>query len=244
MFFNDKKLLFLENKLTVLLTDLFYQTFIVNKHYSKLQMMAYLKKNKYITQYYNNVSQLAVLDTVNYVGKERFPLYGAKDDDTEIIDYMIPYILFFMENSYEHMMYIHNKKNIPIEEVFKNVEKNRLSIFVAESVNILYNKSIIQTSKIANVEHFRFVAVIDARTSFLCRSLNQKIIDVHQIEYYTPPLHPHCRSHIEPVIEKFNKKQLFTGDLRPGDAKRLSWYRKEFSFLNKLNVNKIISMYI
>jgi SPP1 gp7 family putative phage head morphogenesis protein len=48
------------------------------------------------------------------------------------------------------------------------------------------------------IKGYRFLAVLDSSTSQQCRSLDQKVIakDSPKLSYYTPPLHPNCRSRL------------------------------------------------
>jgi len=50
------------------------------------------------------------------------------------------------------------------------------------------------------ITHVRFMATLDGRTSKLCASLDGKrwrVIDPHPV----PPLHPNCRSIVQPVLD-------------------------------------------
>ena len=242
MEYNDKKLLTLEGKLTNLLTNNFHQS-ILNGYYSSLQMKALLLKHKYIKQYYKDVASLAIIDTINFIGVNRFPVY-ASNDEKEITDYMIPYIIFFMEQTYDYTKRMSLENNISLEEAFNKFGKNRLAIFISSSVNGLYNETIVKTSRQANIKYFRFIAVIDARTSMICRSLNQKILSEFQ-SYFFPELHPHCRSKIEPVIGKFDNNKIFNGQLRATDMRRLSWYKSTYACnINDLNIDALLIKYL
>ena len=55
------------------------------------------------------------------------------------------------------------------------------------------------------VESYQFLAAHDHRTSKLCREMDGKLIplDKAQVGVNCPPLHPHCRSTIIPVIEDY-----------------------------------------
>lgn len=46
----------------------------------------------------------------------------------------------------------------------------------------------------------QFVAVMDSRTSAICRSLNGKTFGIDSKNIPTPPLHPNCRSRLVPVV--------------------------------------------
>jgi len=48
---------------------------------------------------------------------------------------------------------------------------------------------------------WKFVAVVDERTSHVCRALDGTCLEAGDPRWSTmlPPLHPHCRSHVAPV---------------------------------------------
>lgn len=60
----------------------------------------------------------------------------------------------------------------------------------------LVNQAKIDRWKAREVKYYRYVAVLDNRTSRICRSLNEKIFEVAkaQIGKNFPPMHPFCRS--------------------------------------------------
>ncbi len=52
-------------------------------------------------------------------------------------------------------------------------------------------------------EYVRFVSVLDGRTSKLCASLDGSIWEINDPAKRVPPLHPHCRSILVPVRERW-----------------------------------------
>ena len=149
-----------------------------------------------------------------------------------------------MNDNYKYMKQIQIEKNISLKEVFDIIGKQRLNIFIIENVNELYNETIVKTSNHAEIQYFRFIAVIDARTSVICRTLNQTVLSKYQ-SYFFPPLHPHCRSHIEPIKNKFNENQLFDGKLKANDVRRVSWYKSTYACnFDTLNIENILTTYL
>lgn len=245
MKYSDKELITIENKLVAIFDDLFYKTFITEKYYSPLKMHRLLTKHGMIKFYYHKIAELSIKDAMGYIGKERFPLFASEETEEEIINYLIPYILFFMEDNYMHISNISSNLGITIEEAYLTSGKQRMGVFVRDSVNTLYNETTVQTSKAAGILYFEFVAVIDERTSDICRSLNGMIFSINQLSYYAPPLHPHCRSRVRPMKSKFNMKRLFKGNIDQTDSRRISWYKSKVSFiLQNLNVDKMIVSYL
>lgn len=55
--------------------------------------------------------------------------------------------------------------------------------------------------KAAGIERYKFKAIMDERTSEICREMNNKTFLLEELEVgiNAPPLHPRCRSHIVPL---------------------------------------------
>jgi len=240
MQYSDKQLRILESKLTHFLTLISQQNL---DHFSKLQLRALLLKHKFIRKYLQDVVNLSISDTVAFIGKERFPLYAATEDN-DLMEYLIQYILFFIEENYAYMKQNCLLNDITMVEAFQTVGEQRLATFMSGLVNGLYNETIVKTSRQASIQYFRFVAVIDARTSNICRSMNNKIITSNQ-GYFYPPLHRNCRSRLQPMTDKFNEKQMFDGTLTPRDIRIVSWYKGTYACnFENLNIDNMLMAYL
>lgn len=85
--------------------------------------------------------------------------------------------------------------------------RNRTNVILDSNGVKLSNEKLIEkvitetTSSTSTPEYtrFRFNAVIDGRTTPICRSLNGRIFDIEEAQagVNIPPLHPRCRSSIE-----------------------------------------------
>jgi len=241
MKYSSKELRIIESKITHLLTVIQQQNL---DHFSKLQLRAILLKHKFIQKYYVDVVRLAIVDTVEFIGKEKFPVYAAEPENNDLMEYLMPYILFFIEENYTYMQKNCLLNNITMIEAFQTVGKQRLAIFISNSVNGLYNETIVKTSGQANIQYFRFVATIDNRTSNICRSMNDKIITSNQ-GYFYPPLHRNCRSRLQPMTDKFNEKQIFNGKLTSRDVRIVSWYKGTYACnFENLNIDNMLMAYL
>ena len=89
----------------------------------------------------------------------------------------------------------------------------------------------------ADIEKYRFVAVLDIRTSHICREHDYKVYDVskRQVGVNFPPLHPFCRSTTIPVLDTENLSELSrrardpkTGKniIIPGNMSYNEWYNQ------------------
>lgn len=94
------------------------------------------------------------------------------------------------------------------------------------------------------IDKYLFVAVLDSRTSSLCRSLDGHKFDA-QKPHYTPPLHPNCRSDLV-AIPKGYKQGERPIVLKDGTVKIVN--DKDFSFKDaaslypELNNKKLIDV--
>jgi hypothetical protein len=70
------------------------------------------------------------------------------------------------------------------------------------------------------IERYEFMATLDNRTSTVCAGLDGKIFDLKDKEVGVnyPPLHPHCRSSVAPVIDGLTREGL-TRSARDKDGK-------------------------
>ena len=66
------------------------------------------------------------------------------------------------------------------------------------------NMADLEAYKEAGVENVRFCAVHDLRTSAICQKHDRKVVPISKAVagVNIPPMHPHCRSTIEPVIDE------------------------------------------
>ncbi len=85
---------------------------------------------------------------------------------------------------------------------------------------------------------YRFVSIVDSRTTDICEALANKIIPKDEVLNYLPPLHFNCRSTLQPVyiIEKidnedlitnFRKTQKYKDKVEPSYNKKFNAYHNE-----------------
>lgn len=242
MKYSDKELLIIENKIVAIMNDLFYNNYINNNYTTNVYLRAVLSNHKNLQKLYFRIAELGILDTIDFVGKEKFPLYAAKDEEELLIDYLMPYILFFMEDIYNDIKKYSANEGVSLSAAWDKYGKNKLGIYARDTVNNLYNTCIKKTSQMMGATGFKFIAIIDNRTSHICRTLNGKVFLVTNIGYYTPPLHPHCRSRIRPIFGKIDERTVFKGGLNTRDTKVVSWYRSNFRMqFDNINIANLIS---
>jgi len=79
-----------------------------------------------------------------------------------------------------------------------------------------------------SIVRFIWTAILDEKVCNLCRSLDQKVMDVNSSDstIYQPPLHPRCRCHIIPITSDADKIPKVDWK-KPKD----SWIKKYAPFL-------------
>lgn len=80
---------------------------------------------------------------------------------------------------------------------------NRSYTLLRTESDFVANQAELQSYKEHSIKRYRYIAVLDLRTSKMCRELDGKEFDVDKaiIGINFPPLHPHCRSITRPVID-------------------------------------------
>lgn len=105
-----------------------------------------------------------------------------------------------------------------IEELL-NSSRERAALITTTETTYSYNRGRLASFAENRVDYVRFSAVMDARTSAVCRSRHGLImrLDDPRLPGNTPPLHGRCRSVLDPLYSAYQ------GDLITDD--RLDWSR-------------------
>lgn len=98
---------------------------------------------------------------------------------------------------------INNKDNN--EDIIKRVSRrldislNNSKRLVDTEMTAVINRAQIEKAVKKGHTKFEFVAIIDDRTSDICRELNGKVFNIDELKIgiNSGPLHPHCRSRIK-----------------------------------------------
>ena len=145
-----------------------------------------------------------------------YHVYAAKDKEEEyrdiaLIEYLIA--VLFWSSGKNIMRDVSNRfyATYTVDEIAKmtvhQVQQRLLNIYndsfahrtgiVARTlVNDIYNYAVIQSYIETGTNYFQFQAVIDNRTSDICRMLNGSIFPASEAQHYRPPLHYRCRSRL------------------------------------------------
>ena len=174
-----------------------------------------------------------------------YHVYAAKDKEEEyrdiaLIEYLIA--VLFWSSGKNIMRDVSNRfyATYTVDEIAKmnmhQVQQRLLNIYndsfahrtgiVARTlVNDIYNYAVIQSYIETGTNYFQFRAVIDNRTSDICRMLNGSIFSASEAQYYRPPLHYRCRSRLialqgntvrntDMLFENRNFTTLYDGNMR------------------------------
>ena len=83
-----------------------------------------------------------------------------------------------------------------------NSYSNAMRLVRTESCFVM-NEATINNYKNNDIKEYQFMALLDKKTSKVCRDMDNKIISIeeYKIGVNCPPLHPNCRSAIAPIID-------------------------------------------
>lgn len=89
-----------------------------------------------------------------------------------------------------------------------NVSRRRSQTIARTETTYAYNGGRVATYKQTSlVTHVRFLAILDTRTTDICKTRNGMVIslqDVDRLRVSTPPLHYSCRSVLSPLLPNVN----------------------------------------
>lgn len=89
-----------------------------------------------------------------------------------------------------------------------NIKRNQLDSITRTVTQSVVNTANEQVYKNNSIEKYKYLAILDARTTDICKSLNNKIFEVGNGPI--PPQHFNCRSFTVPVYEDLEDKNYDT----------------------------------
>ena len=218
-YYNERKVLQLETRMDRTLNTFFTRsiTSIPNKYQinDALERALITELNRPVARVKvsNNIYDVLTLG-ITEVEKSDYQVYAAEDvideyRDIAMIEYLIAAI--FWQSGRNTMRDVSNRfyATYTVDEIAKmtvhQVQQRLLNVYndsfahrtgnVARTlVNDIYNYAVIQSYIETGTNYFQFQAVIDNRTTDLCRMLNGSIFPASEAQHYRPPLHYRCRS--------------------------------------------------
>ena len=249
-YYNERKILQLETRMDRTLNTFFTRsiTSIPNKYQinDALEHALITELNRPVARIKvsNNIYDVLTLG-ITEVEKSDYQVYAAEDvideyRDIAMIEYLIAVI--FWQSGRNTMRDVSNRfyATYTVDEIAKmtvhQVQQRLLNVYndsfahrtgnVARTlVNDIYNYAVIQSYIETGTNYFQFQAVIDNRTTDLCRMLNGSIFPASEAQHYRPPLHYRCRSRLIAIqgntvrntgmlYENRNFTTLYDGNMR------------------------------
>lgn len=249
-YYNERKVIQQETRMSRILNTFFIRsiTNIPNKYNinDALERALITELNRpvsriKISNHVYDVLTLGIMDA----DESDYHVYAAEDIEEEyrdaaLIEYLIA--VLFWSSGKNIMRDVSNRfyATYPVDEITKmnvhQVQQRLLNIYndsfahrtgiVARTlVNDIYNYAVIQSYIETGTNYFQFRAVIDNRTSDICRMLNGSIFSASEAQYYRPPLHYRCRSRLialqgntvrntDMLFENRNFTTLYDGNMR------------------------------
>ena len=249
-YYNERKVIQQETRMSRILNTFFIRsiTNIPNKYNinDALERALITELNRpvsriKISNHVYDVLTLGIMDA----DESDYHVYAAEDKEEEyrdvaLIEYLIA--VLFWSSGKNIMRDVSNRfyATYSVDEIAKmtvhQVQQRLLNIYndsfahrtgiVARTlVNDIYNYAVIQSYIETGTNYFQFRAVIDNRTSDICRMLNGSIFSASEAQYYRPPLHYRCRSRLialqgntvrntDMLFENRNFTTLYDGNMR------------------------------
>ena len=250
-YYNERKVIQQETRMSRTLNTFFTRsiTSIPNKYQinDALERALITELNRPVAhvKVSNNIYDVLTLG-ITEVEKSDYQVYAAEDvideyRDIAMIEYLIAVI--FWSSGRNVMRDISNRfyATYTVDEIAKmtvhQVQQRLLNVYndsfahrtgiVARTlVNDIYNYAVIQSYIETGTNYFQFQAVIDNRTSDICRMLNGSIFPASEAQHYRPPLHYRCRSRLIALqgntvsntgmmFDNRNFSTLYDGNMRP-----------------------------
>lgn len=121
--------------------------------------------------------------------------------------------------------------------LFFTQNKNKLgkcnTMLIRTEINYYHNQIDLRAYKVMGIEKYRYLAVLDNRTSDICQELDGEVFEVSKAEVGVkfPPMHPFCRSttiRTDLEIKERIAKNPKTGEHEiVGNISYKDWYNKK-----------------
>lgn len=112
---------------------------------------------------------------------------------------------------------IYNQTGIDSKSFFRNNVLNlnsaQLQTISRTATNNILNLSRLETFKKNNIKKYQYTAILDIKTTKICRNLDGNVYLIDNPKAPKPPQHYNCRSYIVPIIDssdKFNDNEDFS----------------------------------
>ncbi|HNQ21205.1 MAG TPA: minor capsid protein, partial [Bacteroidales bacterium] len=144
-----------------------------------------------------------------------------------------------------------------LQDKYKDIrDKASANAIARTSMHGAYNHGVIaDTFDDPAITAYRFVAIVDDRTTDICSNLANKIIPKDEIMDYLPPLHFGCRSTLQPIyitekidpkntIKEFKKTKAYKDKVEKNLKEKFNQYHNEYIKAVQKEKPKTIKNYI
>ena len=243
MKYDRKALINIENLLVANISNVFLRSY---KNNTKLKFLPLEISN--IENINKRLINLAKKDAIYYIGTQYYDniLFAAEDKESKhLTELMIAYFLIINNNIDDVVTKYAVTNNITKFQAFEAIGNTKLGSYIRTMANDVHTQILLKSYRQAGVQYFKFVAVLDSRTSDICRFMNGKIFDNNNVDFYHPPLHPYCRSTVFPIAsEDVARKNMFVA-MPEKLTKTFNWFKSTYALdidalqisLNNISVN-------
>ena len=206
-----------EMRLDNLITNKIYQEINNNLTKNSLPLKEFIKYVIYLSLIVNLFSTIPdILQNMQDIVDDGYKAFSLKDNPNEPIE--IYYIaederllskvvldnfmgLFLLVYSDIYRDVLNREKNLNILKARIKKYQSRLKVNLATATSWSFNQGIKQAMIDNDVKEYRYTAILDNRTSEICKGLHGMIFKVKDIEVGVnyPPMHRYCRSSIVPI---------------------------------------------
>ncbi len=104
---------------------------------------------------------------------------------------------------------IYNQSNLNNKSLFRNnvlnLNSSQLQTIARTATNNTINLSRLETFKKNKINKYQYTAILDSKTTKICRKLDGNVYLVENKKAPKPPQHYNCRSYIVPIIDNSDK---------------------------------------
>lgn len=202
---------------------IFFMLKILIKHILYIAyVQIYNQLNSMVQNVYSNSFYRTIYEVQNYTGK-----YFNIDKISEKTLSNLVYVEWGINDKHSTTNRLKRLKNRQINDVISNIAlyveigrqiddvlfkiskimkeyKNSLSRLTRTEQAFYNSLAQYRAYKLLDIEKYQIVAVIDERTSYICKGLNGKsfLTKDYEVSVTAPPFHPNCRSTTRPCIEE------------------------------------------
>ena len=206
-----------EMRLDNLITNKIYQEINNNLTKNSLPLKEFIKYVIYLSLIVNLFSTIPdIVQNMQDIVEDGYKAFSLEDNTNEPIE--IYYIaederllskvvldnfmgLFLLVYSDIYRDVLNREKNLNILKARIKKYQSRLKVNLATATSWSFNQGIKQAMIDNDVKEYRYTAILDNRTSEICRGLHGMIFKVKDIEVGVnyPPMHRYCRSSVVPI---------------------------------------------